>query len=1404
MKSPKFIMPVQSFAFGGIANPAQSTYLSSADKAYLGEQQQKLDAFEQQRLAYNDALTAWQEKQYNPYVAQAEAYNAAAKKYNDEVYSPYQSAYDEYTKAVADWNAGSRTADYAGPSMPTLASTFDMVAPKEPGAFDMVAPEVPFKEEEIAAYQQAAGRRAQDSAAKRAVAIDVVSDPERFNFGSMSISNRFMAEGGEVKDKRSARAMLDEVDGADDDAAVLRMVGELKSGGKLSDDEIMQAVDMIAAQGRGGDELLAFLSPESVVALKRMGGSGTINPVTGLPEFKGSPVKRAIDAVKKALGLQKEPAPAAAAPVATSSLIGAKPVAPPVVAAPVAPPVVAEPVAPPTAKEDLEKIAAPKEKPSVRPSLLEEGWKAPEGAASMALVTWYNKDSGESRTVPTGGWTPPSGSWSTTPPQAGTVPAPKVAPVPVKQPPVVAKPVAPPVVAKPVAPPVVAEPVAFPTAKEDLEKITAPIPAPEPPPPPPVARDRMDVPGMIRSMPGGPISVMPGTVQPGPDAYSGVSPIDYRSFLSTNTPVASPISNFRQPATFEGGLSRPTVRGGLSPVVVPTAGSEPVSRESSSAYQPTFNLAQQYGNVTNPQNYFSMVPGSSTGISPGTSAIGSPDMPISSARNTLNALNNNKNLSPTMLGGAENAGYMVDRLGNMIYSPGAFQPTRSFKEGGAANADEVDTPINTDPLGTAQQFLSQLLGSSSKAAAPTLKSVKRKTASGGAKKSDEMVMGYEAGAKEAASKDSARAQMEELARLYKEKAVQAADVSRGFGKNTFGAPTLAGRTLTKNTLAKKRFAEGGEAKKSELAEDERKKLGLQSLLGGIGGLLEAPVSYVKERATALATDPIGDMKRTMQGTIDRAKQREQLQQIAYGDPQNPTRVTDQAAADQLAQDYLDMASTIMPAGMTVFHGSPYKFSTFDHTKIGSGEGAQAYGYGHYVAENPSVAKEYQADRKYVGKALAGAPEKLDYGPDWIAKNALDVHGDDAISHLEGVLKMNLGSKNKRQIESNEDVFKAIDLLKSNKFEASGNLYKVDLPDEQIEKMLDWNTELGKQTPEIQKLAKQYGLGMDDLGGDLVAAMNAKLPEGAEAMRSAGVPGIKYFDAQSRGGKQADTRSFVVFPKNEGLLKIEEVNGQPVLGPAERAKGSPEEGEVKDKYETFKSNFADYKTLDPRAVEEAAFISKNLTVKTDPDNPGSTIPNKPRDQLGRAGQELLDFLEKTGKMPTVVESRRFPGNSYEGPSFQYIGLNDEDTGVVRFPSFKKDPYGSLVHELTHASDRAMLLGRSDLLKRLKKGEEISPEDQRFLDGYMKLYKESTKLPLNISDDDLTDSDKKYRTSRNELRAFGAGNMAQDPPEAGRYTQQDVGETLNPHVDPTMATEAAIMRELYLRRGKKSKK
>ncbi|MCP4260647.1 MAG: hypothetical protein GY774_24440, partial [Planctomycetes bacterium] len=51
-------------------------------------------------------------------------------------------------------------------------------------------------------------------------------------------------------------------------------------------------------------------------------------------------------------------------------------------------------------------------------------------------------------------------------------------------------------------------------------------------------------------------------------------------------------------------------------------------------------------------------------------------------------------------------------------------------------------------------------------------------------------------------------------------------------------------------------------------------------------------------------------------------------------------------------------------GMVGYHGSPHKFDKFDHSKMGTGEGAQAYGWGTYIAENPDTAKFY---RDSIGK-----------------------------------------------------------------------------------------------------------------------------------------------------------------------------------------------------------------------------------------------------------------------------------------------------------------------------------------------------------------------------------------------------------------------------------------------------
>ena len=51
---------------------------------------------------------------------------------------------------------------------------------------------------------------------------------------------------------------------------------------------------------------------------------------------------------------------------------------------------------------------------------------------------------------------------------------------------------------------------------------------------------------------------------------------------------------------------------------------------------------------------------------------------------------------------------------------------------------------------------------------------------------------------------------------------------------------------------------------------------------------------------------------------------------------------------------------VLGAGpIRAYHGSPYDFDQFAVSKIGTGEGAQAYGHGLYFAENEKVAKSYR-------------------------------------------------------------------------------------------------------------------------------------------------------------------------------------------------------------------------------------------------------------------------------------------------------------------------------------------------------------------------------------------------------------------------------------------------------------
>lgn len=74
--------------------------------------------------------------------------------------------------------------------------------------------------------------------------------------------------------------------------------------------------------GRGGDSIVAHINPEEAMMLKAMGGSGTINPQTGLPEF--FKIGNVFKPVQRAIGQLNPLNPGSAAGKAVGAIPGVK------------------------------------------------------------------------------------------------------------------------------------------------------------------------------------------------------------------------------------------------------------------------------------------------------------------------------------------------------------------------------------------------------------------------------------------------------------------------------------------------------------------------------------------------------------------------------------------------------------------------------------------------------------------------------------------------------------------------------------------------------------------------------------------------------------------------------------------------------------------------------------------------------------------------------------------------------------------------------------------------------------------------------------------------------------------------------------------------------------------------
>jgi hypothetical protein len=227
-------------------------------------------------------------------------------------------------------------------------------------------------------------------------------------------------------------------------------------------------------------------------------------------------------------------------------------------------------------------------------------------------------------------------------------------------------------------------------------------------------------------------------------------------------------------------------------------------------------------------------------------------------------------------------------------------------------------------------------------------------------------------------------------------------------------------------------------------------------------------------------------------------------------------------------------------GMIAYHGSPHQFTNvdeanpygkFDTSRIGTGEGVQSFGHGLYLAELRDVAKQYR-------DALSTDVEV--HGKQILSKNRRV--GSTGDRDVDDLLIGNMGDLDKAIREASEygdpGLQKLLDLKASGavKRTEGGYIYTADLPDELVEKMIDWNAPLTKAPDEFKALIADIprlqdpGIAGKSTIGEAYAELAGKMGGrkfASQALRDAGFPGIKYWDGESRTLSKG-TRNFVVF------------------------------------------------------------------------------------------------------------------------------------------------------------------------------------------------------------------------------------------------------------------------------------
>jgi len=378
--------------------------------------------------------------------------------------------------------------------------------------------------------------------------------------------------------------------------------------------------------------------------------------------------------------------------------------------------------------------------------------------------------------------------------------------------------------------------------------------------------------------------------------------------------------------------------------------------------------------------------------------------------------------------------------------------------------------------------------------------------------------------------------------------------SIGRGAKTAGANVmrgLLGDTSPEQTAMMARFIERPDYYGEMVNPDEAMKTGATSALlatpvvGDIAGAAMDAHMYATDPASRtpfnFALSGLGVLP--MIPAASQVKAARDKIKAFHGSPHDFPPVRELEMPDG-AVVYQSMGDAV-PDGARVIKEHP--LGRFDMSKLGTGEGAQAYGHGLYFAESEDVAKQYRDELSkgisYDGKPIyksgkqVGSTGSVDLDDDLIA-NLGDV--DEAIAFWA----KDLDSDSPALREFAQE---RIDELQSSRSRlevgGQGHMYQVEI-DATPDELLDWDLPLSEQGEGVRKSVDR--LGVPDVGGETTGRdlLREKLrglsdnngvvlsPEGA--LSSKGIKGIKYKDGFSRG-KEGGTSNYVIF--DDRLISI---------------------------------------------------------------------------------------------------------------------------------------------------------------------------------------------------------------------------------------------------------------------------